>query len=170
MPGDSGSLAAAGTSARRAARDLEAARERSGAAYDTLRSEWSTSTSVRVRKEGARALDVLAEGSGHADRVGALLQEHATRLSELQARSRRLLDDVAAAGLEVEDGVVRLPWGVIGEADAAAARGRADDVRAFQGELDAILAQHRRRRDALLEQVAASTAELEGLARALRLS
>ena len=62
VPGDPGSLSAIGAASRRAARDLAAARETSGTAYASLKDTWATSTSVRTRKEGQRALATLAEG------------------------------------------------------------------------------------------------------------
>ncbi|KGN32318.1 hypothetical protein N802_18310 [Knoellia sinensis KCTC 19936] len=169
VPGDPGSLAAAGAVARRAGRDLVAARKRSATAYTSLKAVWGTSTSVRTRKEGTRSLAALAEGARHADAVGAVLQGYAVELSELQTRARRLVESVAAAGLTVEGERIGLGWGVTGEADAAAAREREGVRAALQQELDALLAQHRRRRDRLLAEVAGSTHDLERLARELRL-
>lgn len=170
VPGDPGSLSAIGAAARRAARDLDAARERSETAYASLKEAWSTSTSVRTRKEGQRALAALAEGARHAESVGAALQSYAVELSALQARARAVHDEASASGMTIDDGRAQLPWGVTGEADSTLMRERADSLRRVQSELDAIAAQHRWRRDRLLTEVAASTSDLEGLARALRLA
>ena len=170
MPGDPASLSSLGATARRAARDLEAARVRSETAYASLKEGWGTSTSVRVRKEGTRALATLAEGARHAEMVGAALQSYAVELSELQARARAAVDEASAAGLVVDAGQVQLAWGVTGEADGAATLERAEAVRRLQTELDAIGTQHRRRRDRFLAEVAGSTADLAGLADALRLA
>lgn len=169
VPGDPASLSTLGAAARRSARELAAARERSGTAYGSLKEVWGTSTSVRTRKEGHRALTTLAEGARHADVVGSAIQSYAVELSQLQARARAAVDEASAAGLVVEDGQAQLAWGVTGEADSGAMRERVDAVRRVQAELDAIAAQHRRRRDRLLAEIAGSTADLEGLARALRL-
>jgi hypothetical protein len=163
-------LSAIGAAARRAARDLAAARAASGTAYASLKDTWATSTSVRTRKEGRRALETLAEGERHAETVGAALQAYAVELSELQARARAVVDEASGAGITVESGRVQLAWGVTGEADSAATRERADAVRRLQAELDAVGTLHRRRRDRLLSEVAASTADLEALASALRLA
>jgi hypothetical protein len=170
VPGDPASLSAVGAAARRAARDLEAAHGRSETAYGSLKEGWGTSTSVRLRKEGARALATLAEGARHAEVVGAALQSYAVELSELQARARAAVEAASTAGLVVDGGQVQLAWGVTGEADSGATRERADAMRRVQVELDAISAQHRRRRDRLLAEIGASTSELDGLASALRLA
>lgn len=169
VPGDPASLSALGGASRRAARLLAAAHARSGTAYASLKESWATSTSVRTRKEGQRALAVLAEGAQHADTVGSALQSYAVELSQLQARARAAVEGAAAAGLVVEDGHVRMAWGVTGEADSDATRERTAAARRVQAELEAIRAHHRRRRDRLLAEVAASTTELEGLSRSLRL-
>ena len=170
MPGDPASLSAIGTAARRASRDLEAARQASATAYASLKDGWGTSTSVRTRKQGGRALATLAEGARHAELVGAALQSYAGELSALQARARAAVDEASAAGLVVDEGRVRPAWGVTGEADPGASRSSADAVRRVQVELDAIATQHRWRRDRLLAEVAASTSDLEQLASALRLA
>lgn len=169
MPGDPASLSALGASASRASRELAAACEASKTAYASLKEVWGTSTSVRVRKEGRRALDALTAGGRHTEAVGAAIQSYAVELSELQARARAVLDEASAAGIVVEDGRARLAWGVAGEADPATTRERSDALAKVQAELDAVAAQHRRRRDRFLAEVADSTAELEDLARTLRL-
>lgn len=170
VPGDPASLSALGASASRASRELAAACEASGTAYASLKDGWGTSTSVRVRKEGRRALDALTVGGRHIQAVGVAIQSYAVELSALQARARAALDEAAAAGIVVEDGRARLAWGVTGEADSAATRERTAAVASVQAEIDAVAAQHRRRRDRFLAEVTASTTELESVARALRLS
>ncbi|CAN7145265.1 hypothetical protein [Knoellia sp. LjRoot47] len=170
MPGDPGSLSAIGAATRRAARDLAAAGARSETAYASLKGTWATSTSVRTRKEGQRALASLAEGMRHAETVGAALQAYAVELSGLQARARAVVDEATGTGITVEAGQVSLAWGVTGEADAETTRQRSEAVRQVQSELDAIAAHHRRRRDRLLAEVASSSTDLEELARTLRLA
>jgi len=170
VPGDPASLSALAASASRASRELAAACETSGTAYASLREVWGTSTSVRVRKEGRRALDALTVGGRHTEAVGAAIQSYAVELSELRARARAVLDEAAAEGIVVEDGRARLAWGVTGEADPETTRGRTEAVSRVQAGLDAVASHHRRRRDRFLVEVAASTAELEALARALRLA
>ncbi|MFC7486731.1 hypothetical protein ACOCJ7_10870 [Knoellia sp. CPCC 206453] len=169
LPGDPGSLAAAGTAARRAARELAGASEGGRTAYSALKDAWGTSTSVRLRKEGQRSMAALTEGGRQADVVGAALQTYAAELSELQARARRLVDAADTAGLVIKDGQVELAWGVTGEADLEATRDTAALVSTLQTELDGLTAQHRRRRDRLLAQVLASTRELCEMASNLRL-
>ena len=169
MPGDPGSLSAAGTAARRAARDLAGASERGTTADLSLKNVWGTSTSVRLRKEGRRSMAALARGGQQADVVGAALQTYAAELSELQARARRVLDAAGPAGLAVVDGRVRPAWGVSGEADPRAARDAEELMRTLQDELDGLGAQHRRRRDRLLAALAESTRTLDEIANDLRL-
>jgi hypothetical protein len=169
LPGDPGSLTAAGTAARRAARELAGASATGTTAYSALKDAWGTSTSVRLRKEGQRSLATLTEGGRQADVVGAALQTYAAELSELQARARRVVDAADTAGLVIKDGQVGLGWGVTGEADLDAARDTAALVSTLQTELDGLTAQHRRRRDRLLTEVLTSTRELAELASDLRL-
>lgn len=168
LPGDPGSLAVAGTAARRSARDLAGASEGGATAYPALKDAWGTSTSVRLRKEGQRSMAALAEGGRQADVVGAALQTYAAELSELQARARRVVEAADTAGLVIEGGQVGLGWGVTGEADREAARDTAALVSTLQTELDGLTAQHRRRRDRLLAQVVSSTRDLAEIASNLR--
>jgi len=169
VPGDPGSLSAAGTAARRAARDLAGASERGRTAYLTLKDVWGTSTSVRVRKEGQRSTAALVLGAQQADVVGAALQTYAGELSEIQARARRVLDVADTAGLTIVDGHVRRAWGVTGEADPRAAQDTEELMRTLQDELDGLGAQHRRRRDRLLTRLTESTQTLDEIASDLRL-
>ncbi|MFW5470938.1 hypothetical protein ACOCJ4_12930 [Knoellia sp. CPCC 206435] len=169
VPGDPASLAAAGGTARRVSRDLVALHGRGTTAYGSLGEVWGTSTSVRTRKQGRRAMDAVTEVGRHADVVGEALQAYAAELSELQARARAVLDAAAATGLVVEEGRVREQWGVTGEADHRTVSERDARARALQAELDAVAVQHRRRRDRLLAGLARSRQELEDVAAALRL-
>ncbi len=169
LPGDPGSLTAAGTAARRASRELAGASETGTTAYTALKDAWGTSTSVRLRKEGQRSMAALTEGGRQADVVGAALQTYAAELSELQARARRVVEAANTAGLVIEDGQVALGWGVTGEADVDTARDTAALVSTLQTELDGLTAQHRRRRDRLLAEVLSSTRELAEVANNLRL-
>jgi len=169
LPGDPGSLTAAGTAARRAARDLAFASAGGTTAYLSLKDAWGTSTSVRTRKEGQRSMTALSRGGRQAEAVGMALQSYAAELSALQARARRVVDVAGTAGLVIEDGQVALGWGVTGEADLGATHDRDATVGTLQAELDGLAAQHRRRRDRLLAELAASTRELAKIASDLRL-
>ncbi|MFC7491649.1 MULTISPECIES: hypothetical protein [unclassified Knoellia] len=169
MPGDPGSLAAAGTAARQSARDLDRASAGGTTAYLSLKDVWGTSTSVRARKEGQRSMAALAEAGRQADVVGTALQGYAAELSALQARARRVVETADLAGLVIENGQVRLGWGVTGEADLEATNDRSALASTLQAELDGLGAQHRRRRDRLLAELATSTRELDEIATDLRL-
>ena len=169
VPGDAGSLSAAGTAARRAARDVAGASERCKTAYLSLKDVWGTSTSVRTRKDGQRSMDALALGGEQAEAVGAALQTYAAELSEVQARARRVVDAADTAGLVIEGGRVGRAWGVTGEADPQTASAADALVQALQDELDGLGAQHRRRRDRLLAELADSTHTLGEIANDLRL-
>lgn len=170
LPGDPGSIAAAGTAARRASRELAGAGEGALAAYLSLKDVWGTSTSVRTRKEGQRSLAALARGAAQAETIGAALQTYAAELSELQARGRRVVESADTAGLVIDNGQVGIGWGVTGEADLEAASDRAALVRTLQDELDGLARQQRRRRDRLLADVLTSTHELDAIASDLRLA
>lgn len=169
VPGDPASLAAAGATARRVARELSAVDARGATAYASLGEVWGTSTSVRTRKQGRRAMAALGEGARRTEAAGAALQAYAAELSELQARARVVLEAVTAAGLVVEEGRVRQGWGVTGEADLRTVGDREERARCLQSELDAVEVQHRRRRDRLLAVLDGSRRDLEVLAEALRL-
>lgn len=169
VPGDAGSLAAAGATARRVARDLAVVEQRGTTAYGSLGEVWGTSTSARARKQGRLAMAALTEAAGHTDAVGAALQAYAVELSELEARARAVVDSATASDLVVRDGRVHPQWGVTGEADPQTVSDREAQVRTLQAELDAVAVQHRRRRDRLLTRLTGSRHELEVLAAALRL-
>jgi hypothetical protein len=129
---------------------------------------WPGRTSATARH---RAADLAAatEGAGaQLDRVGRVLQDHATDLADLVARGRALEERARAAGLEVRDGRVEIGWGVTGTADEGADRARETTRAAVQAELNLVLAQHRRRRDWVLGVLRDSTAELSDLSHRLR--
>ena len=118
-----------------------------------------------------RAADLAAATdatAGQLDRVGRVLQDHATDLADLVARARVLEERARAAGLEVRDGRVELGWGVTGAADAEADRSRAATRAALQAELDLVLAQHQRRRDWVLGVLRESTNALADVSHRLR--
>ena len=169
VPGDPASLAAAGATARRVARELSAVESQGTTAYASLGEAWGTSTSVRTRKQGRRAMEAVGEGARRTEAVGAALQAYAAELSELQGRARAVLDAATAAGLVVEERRVRQGWGVTVESDLGTVGRREERARSLQAELDAVAVQHRRRRDRLLALLDASRRDLEALAASLRL-
>ena len=169
VPGDPASLAAAGATARRVARELAVVGGRGRTAYASLGEIWGTSTSVRTRKQGRQAMAALTDVGRHTEQVGEALQTYAAELSELQARARAVVDAAAERGLVVAEGRVLPAWGVTGEADPRTVGERHSQVRALQAELDAVAVQQRRRRDRLLARLAESRQDLEVLAAALRL-
>ena len=68
----------------------------------------------------------------------------------------------------MRDGRVELAWGVTGAADSGADREREHLRTALQADLDLVLAQHRRRRDWVLEVLRDSTTDLAGVSHKLR--
>ena len=168
VPGDPASLSACAGTARSVAERLATRAGGVRTASERCGQGWTGRTSASTRRGAARLADAALETAEQLDRVGRVLQDHATDLAELVARGRALEERAAAAGLVLRDGRVELGWGVTGTADATADRAR-DEVRAaLQAELDLVLAQHRRRRDWVLGVLRESTTGLSGVSHRLR--
>ena len=129
-------------------------------ASEQLGEGWAGRTSAATRRRAADLAAATEAAAAQLDRVGRVLQDHATDLADLVARARALEERARAAGLEVRDGRVEIGWGVTGAADAEADRARAATRAALQAELDLVLAQHRRRRDWVLGVLRDSTSGL----------
>ena len=168
VPGDPASLSACAGTARSVAERLGGCATGVRTASTRLGEGWPGRTSAVARHRGAD-LAAAAEGAGaQLDRVGRVLQDHATDLADLVARGRALEERARAAGLEVRDGRVEIGWGVTGTADVGADRARETTRTAVQAELDLVLAQHRRRRDWVLGVLRDSTADLSDVSHRLR--
>ena len=168
MPGDPASLSACGRTVREVARRLEDDATGVRTAYREVGEEWTGRTSAAARRAGADLADAASAAGADLDRVGRVLQDQATDLADLVARARVLEERAAAAGLEVRDGRVVQGWGVTGAADPDAHRERERTRVALQADLDLVLAQHRRRRDWVLEVLRDSTTLLAEVSRRLR--
>jgi len=168
VPGDPASLSACGGTARSVAERLALHAHGVRTSVEALGAGWPGRTSATTRRRGAElaaATDVTAD---HLDRVGRVLQDHATDLADLVARGRALEERARAAGLEVRDGRIEIGWGVTGAADLEADQARAATGAALQAELDLVLAQHRRRRDWVLGVLRDSSTGLSDLSHRLR--
>lgn len=168
VPGDPASLSAGGRTVREVARRLEDHATGVRTAYREVGEGWTGRTSAITRRAGADLADEASATGAELDRVGRVLQDQATDLADLVARARVLEERAGAAGLEVRDGRVEQVWGVTGTADAGVDRERDRTRTALQADLDLVLAQHRRRRDWVLEVLRDSTAGLAEVSHRLR--
>jgi hypothetical protein len=168
VPGDPASLSACAGTARSVAERLAGHATGVRTASDELGKGWVGRTSAATRRRTADLATATDAAAGQLDRVGRVLQDHATDLADLVARARALEERARAAGLEVRDGRVEIGWGVTGAADADADRSRAATRAALQAELDLVLAQHQRRRDWVLGVLRDSTSALADVSHALR--
>ena len=168
VPGDPASLSACARTVRDVARRLDDHATGVRAAYREVGDGWTGRSSAATRRAGAGLADATSATTAELDRVGRVLQDHATDLADLVARARVIEERALRAGLEVRDGRVERAWGVTGPADAGVARAL-DDVReTLQADLDLVLAQHRRRRDWVLDVLRGSTRALGVVSHGLR--
>ncbi len=168
VPGDPASLSACAGTARSVAERLGDHATGVRTASDRLGDGWAGRTSASTRRRAADLAAATDTTAAQLDRVGRVLQDHATDLADLVARGRALTERARAAGLEVRDGSVEIGWGVTGAADAEADRARAATQASLQAELDLVLAQHRRRRDWVLGVLRESTTGLSDVSHRLR--
>lgn len=167
VPGDPASLSACGGTSRTVADRLAHHAAELRAAAELLREGWTGAASAATRRRTAGVADTTDAAAAELDRVGRVLQDHATDLADLVGRARLLEERAGSAGLDVRDGRVVAGWGV-STADAAAERARDDTRATLQAELDLVLAQHERRRDWVLGVLRDSTGRLADLSRRLR--
>ena len=168
VPGDPASLSACAATARASGAHLSRRATGVRAASRVLAEGWTGRASAGVRNRAAGLAEATDATAGELDRVGRVLQDHASDLADLIARGRRLQERARAAGLEVRDGRVELAWGVTGTADAASDHQRGEEQVSLQAELDLVLAQHRRRRDWVLGVLRESTTTLSEVSHDLR--
>ena len=168
VPGDPASLSACAGTARSVAERLADHATGVRTTSGLLGVGWTGRTSASTRRRAADLAAATDTTAAQLDRVGRVLQDHATDLADLVARGRALTERARAAGLEVRDGSVEIGWGVTGAADADADRARAATRSALQAELDLVLAQHRRRRDWVLGVLRDSTTGLSDVSHRLR--
>ncbi|MGL4744927.1 MAG: hypothetical protein ACRCXL_11140 [Dermatophilaceae bacterium] len=168
VPGDPGSLSSCAATTRAVAARMTARAEDIDGAWSGIREGWPGPSSATIRRRGAALATATSSAAAEIDRIGLVFQEYATDLAELVARGRALAARASSAGLEIRDGRVVPPWGVVGEADATTARERAVLADALQAELEYVLIQHGRRRDRLLTALNGSTATLAHLSHGLR--
>lgn len=168
VPGDPASLSACAGTARSVAQRLGAHSTRVRTASDGLGEGWTGRTSTATRRRAALLAESAGAAAAQLDRLGRVLQDHATDLADLVARARTLEEQARASGLDVRDGRVEIGWGVTGTADAGADRAREETRTALQAELDLVLAQHRRRRDFVLGELRSSRTTLADFSHGLR--
>ncbi|HET7820059.1 MAG TPA: hypothetical protein VFL10_00925, partial [Ornithinibacter sp.] len=108
VPGDPASLSACAGTARSVAERLAGHATGVRTASDELGEGWAGRTSAATRRRTADLATATDVTAGQLDRVGRVLQDHATDLADLVARARALEERARAAGLEVRDGRVEL--------------------------------------------------------------
>lgn len=162
VPGDPASLSACAGTARSVAERLDTHALGVRTASDLLGDGWSGRASAATRRRAADLAAATDATCAQLDRIGRVLQDHATDLADLVARGRVIHERARAAGLDLRDGSVEIGWGVTGAADADADRARAATRLVLQAELELVLAQHRRRRDWVLGVLRESTTALRG--------
>lgn len=168
VPGDPASLSACASTARSVGHGLAGQASRVRATSRELAQGWTGRTSAGVRQRASGLADATDAAASELDRMGRVLQDHASDLADLVARGRRIEEQAREAGLEVRDGRVELGWGVTGTADVAADHDRARVQATLQGDLDLVLAQHQRRRDWVLAALRSSSATLAEISHDLR--
>jgi uncharacterized protein YukE len=168
VPGDPASLSACAGTVRSVSQRLADRATGVRAASEALGEGWAGRTSAATRRRAAELAAATEVVAGQLDRVGQVLQDHATDLADLVARARAIEERATAAGLEVREGRVELGWGVTGPADADADRVRGTTQQALQAELGLVLAQHVRRRDWVLSVLRDSGTGLSDLSHRLR--
>ncbi len=147
--GDPSSLSQLATDALGAARDLDQRAD----ALDGLLARLRDRRTTRVERDLARRLrtllDATRESARTLDTLGIHLQSHAADLAPLRAQSGRVKDDIAAAGLVLEEGRVVLPWGITGVAAPGEDLRREADRQRLQDALDDVTRLAERRRSTL---------------------
>ena len=111
VPGDPASLSACARTVREVARRLDDHATGVRAAYREVGDGWTGRESVATRRAGAGLADATSATTAELDRVGRVLQDHATDLADLVARARAIEERAAEAGLEVRDGRVERALG-----------------------------------------------------------
>ena len=147
VPGDPASLSACASTARSVGHGLTGQASRVRATSRELAQGWTGRTSAGVRQRASGLADATDAAASELDRMGRVLQDHASDLADLVARGRAVEERARAAGLVVRDEHLRT---------------------ALQADLDLVLAQHRRRRDWVLEVLRDSTTDLAGVSHKLR--
>ncbi len=138
-------------------------------ASELLGDGWTGRTSASTRRRAADLAAATDTAAAQLDRVGRVLQDHATDLADLVARARAVEERARAARARAcATGGSRSPGASpvrpTPEPTASARQARA----ALQAELDLVLAQHRRRRDWVLGVLRDSTNGLADLSHRLR--
>ena len=142
VPGDPASLSACASTARSVGHGLTGQASRVRATSRELAQGWTGRTSAGVRQRASGLADATDAAASELDRMGRVLQDHASDLADLVARGRAVEERA-----RVELGMIRT---------------------ALQADLDLVLAQHRRRRDWVLEVLRDSTTDLAGVSHKLR--
>jgi hypothetical protein len=139
-------------------------------AFGDLRGHWSGAASARARKRADTLCAAALAAGDDLDKTGAALQAHAAEVAESARSLREITTRARSAGLEVVDGEVRLPWGVVGLAHGARDAVREDHRLETQRQVDVLAAQLARRQGRLAHAAEAASLSLSGHSRRLRLA
>lgn len=168
LHGDPASCSQVGGSLRRLAVQLRSATAATATLQADLGEEWSGRV-ARTLGRGTRCVtDAASAAAAELDRVGSLLQEHATDLAEAVQEARAVEQRIDAAGLSVNDGRVVPQWGVAGLADEDALAAREVRRAELQAELDGVALRLGRRRARLTAALESAQAVLADHSSALR--
>ena len=108
VPGDPASLSACASTARSVGHGLTGQASRVRATSRELAQGWTGRTSAGVRQRASGLADATDAAASELDRMGRVLQDHASDLADLVARGRAVEERARAAGLVVRDGRVEL--------------------------------------------------------------
>ena len=168
LHGDPASCSQVGGSLRRLAADLRSAGAASGEAHTLLGEDWSGRVARSVGRRTRTLVDAASAATEELDRVGSLLQDHATDLAEALQQARAVEEAAQQAGLAVADGRVVPRWGVAGVADEEALGVREARRSELQAQLDHAVLQLTRRRARLTAALEAARSVLAHHSAALR--
>jgi hypothetical protein len=168
LHGDPASCSQAGGSLRRLAAHLRSATDVAAQAQAVLGEDWSGRVARGVGRRTAVVVDAATAAADELDRVGALMQDHATDLAEALQQARAVEEAAQQEGLAVADGRVVPRWGVAGVADEAALDAREARRSDLQTQLDHAVLQLSRRRARLTAALEAARSTLADHGAALR--
>lgn len=166
--GDPGSVSRSGAVAQAAARSLTThADELAGAAQGLARG-WTGRAGSAARHRMTELTEATRVLAHELQATGSALQAHAMMLSEAITQGRTLAQRIEAAGLVLDDGLVTLPLGPRGGADAAAEARLLERRQVLQAELDLLRLRTGTIRGQLRSLLRTSGERMGGAARAAR--
>ncbi len=166
--GDPSSVSRLATDAARSARDLQDC----ATALEELLAPLRERRSTRVERDLAGRLRTLIEATRASARTletfGRHLQSQSADLSVLRGDLGRIREEIAAAGLVLQDGRALLPWGITGVAAAEEDSRREAARQALQAKLDHLARLAARRAGSLADVLVDTAAQWAEVAASMR--